>query len=93
MTSLTYKPRCDYVLIRLARADKSDGGVVLPEATTEGHRWFVEDVGPDVEDLDVGERVDVMGQIGQDIAPLRGEKDLFLTKQTNVCLIIRESSE
>lgn len=87
---LTYNPRCDYVLVRLVRADKSVGGVVLPEATTEGHHWYVEDVGPEVENLEAGERVDIMGQIGEDIAPLRGEKDLFLTKQSNVCLIIRE---
>ena len=88
--SLTYKPRCDYVLVRLARADKSVGGVVLPEVTQEGHRWYVEDVGPEVEDLEAGDRVDIIGQIGQDIAQIRNEKDLFQTKQSNVCLIIRE---
>ncbi len=85
-----YIPRGEYVLLRLELADVSKGGVALPERSGEAHRWIVKEVGDEVEDLRPGMRVQLMGEVGQDIARVPGDEKLYITKQSNILLIVKE---
>lgn len=55
--------------------------------------YFVEATGPEIEDLQVGQQVLMMGKLGEDIAPLPLAKNLFITKQVNVLVVIEKTNE
>ena len=84
---MSYKPRNEFVLLRLGHRDKTVAGVVLPEVSDEGKVWTVVAVGPKVDDLLPGDVVHPMGTMGQDIARLPREADLFITAQANILLV------
>jgi hypothetical protein len=92
-----FHPRNDFVLLRLIQADKSAGGVVLPEKTQEGVRWKVVEVGPDVKGLEEGQLCFIIGTLGEDVVALPrgfpGAKGLVVTRQSNVVLILDDGDE
>ena len=85
-----YRPRGEYVLLKFTRAGQTPSGIAVPDKATEGHTWHVLAVGPKVDDLEPDQRVLVMGSIGADIAVVPNEKDVYITKQQNVLLILAE---
>jgi len=84
-----YIPRGDIVLFRVVDRGKV-GRVHIPQISKQGKERIVEAVGPDVVGLSVGERVMVIGTVGQDVVELPNEQGLFITKQSNVVLIIKD---
>ena len=86
----TYIPRNDCVLLRLEHADLSKGGVVIPEKSSEGWKWSVVAIGPKVEDLEVGNRVEVCGEVGKEIARLPGDEKLYVVREMYIILVVRE---
>ena len=85
---VTYKPRGDFVLFRVITIDKTDGGVALPDVSPEGKSNYVLAVGENVKDLNPGDRILVIGVLGQDVVHLPREKSMMLTKSANVMLTV-----
>lgn len=86
---VVHSPRHDLVLIRLQRKRITSNGVAIPENAPESLEWFVEAVGPEVNGLNAGDQVLVMGTVGQDIAQMLGLKDYYLTRETNIMCVVR----
>ena len=85
---ISYRPRNDFVLLESRPRGLTKDGLALPDISGESKEWFVIATGPLVEDLERGDKVLVMGAIGQDVAVLPMAKNLFATKQSNVLLIV-----
>ena len=85
---MKYFPRGDYVLCRIERVDKSEGGIVIPSVSQQGNKWRVVAFGPDVKGLNAGDEVQLIGAVGEDIVPLPREKDLWLTKESNIVYVV-----
>jgi len=86
------RPRGEYVLLRLKRPGQTPTGIAVPDDSVEGHTWFILAVGPQVGDLEPGQRVLIMGAVGQDIAHVPNQKDIYITKQQNILLVVAEPS-
>ena len=90
--AIKYRCRNDFVLFKLV--DRGTvRGVHVPQVSAQGKERIVMDIGPDVEDLDVGYKVMVIGTVGMDVVQLPNETNLFLTKQANVTLIVEEEED
>lgn len=89
MSDCKYEPRNDFVILRLSKKQTTAGGVGLPDTAAEGMIWHVVAAGPKVEDLKPGDQVEAMGTLGQDIARVIRETDLFITKEQNVLLVVK----
>ncbi len=90
---MKYRPRNDYVVLKLSNIDKTAAGVVIPKANAEGRIWTVVTCGPKVEDLKPGDVVTPMGEVGQDIALLPREMDLYILRQENILLVTELGDE
>jgi NADPH:quinone reductase-like Zn-dependent oxidoreductase len=86
-----YQPRNDKVLVRVLSIGKSEGGVALPEISIEGKEFVVEAVGPKVEDLEVGDRVLMIGKINEDYCFLPRSHELLVIPEKNILLRVRPS--
>lgn len=87
--SVTYRPRLDFVLIRITNLEVSRGGVALPEVGVSGKRFTVVATGPDVEDLPDGSRVQLVAAPDQGTYfPLPRSNDLILVREEFVACII-----
>ena len=84
---MIYRPRNDYVLIRTTQAGISKTGLAFPDISLQGKEHIVHAVGPAVEGLKVGEKVLMVGKMGEDYAYLPNSKDLFIIKQANIVLV------
>lgn len=84
-------PRNDMVLVESVKADQSSSGVLLPDTSLESSRFVVRAMGNKVNDLDVGDFVEIMGKVGEDVVPLpaRYEGKLFITRQDNILLRVK----
>ena len=86
---MNYRCRNDFVLIRVINKGQAHG-LAMPDKSAEGKERVVEAVGPKVDNLKVGDKVFVIGSMNQDVISLPGERDLFLTRETNVVLVVEE---
>lgn len=83
-----YRPRHDYVLLRLTQPGKSVGGLALPSTAREGNRWHVMATGPKVSGLEAGQRVEPRAD-----APLLQmvpDYDLYLVQDEGVVVIVEQ---
>ena len=87
--NLKFVPRNDFVLFRLVDRQMVRG-VYVPQVSAQGKERVIEAIGPKVEDLKVGDKVFVIGEVGVDVVALPNDKDLYLTKQINVVLVVEE---
>ena len=83
---MKYVPRNDYVVIRLRQKPITDG-IVYPSNSPESKEYVVHAVGPDVEYLEVGDIVQVIGQYKVDWDFLPGVQDLFVTKEQFIPIV------
>ena len=88
-TNLKYQPRHDFVVFRMVERGIVRG-VVLPDIARDSKRLVVEAIGPEVEDLKIGDVILALGQLGVEYSQLPHEKDLFLIRETSVALVIKE---
>jgi co-chaperonin GroES (HSP10) len=91
--AIRYRPRNNKVIIRIVDVGVSKGGVALPDQASEGKAYIVEAVGPDVDNLEVGDRVLMVGKINEDYTFLPREKSLIIIAESNVLLIIEEEDQ
>lgn len=81
------KPRNDYVVCRAKKIEHLRG-LAMPDISRESEEYYVEAMGPLVEDLKLGDRVLVTGQKDLNWSFIPGFPGLFITKQENVVLVI-----
>ena len=92
MTEPTYRPRNDFVLCKLAAAGPTEAGLVMPDNSPQGKHNVVVACGPDVEDLQPGDRVEVTGKQGVDWSFLPNSNSMFVTRQDNIVLVVTEET-
>lgn len=85
--SVKYRPRNDKVLLRVIDRGQTESGLQLPQQSQEGQEVIVLAVGPKVEDLKKGDRVIIISEEGGGPTHLRGEKDLYVVKESEVALV------
>lgn len=78
-------PRNDFVLVRICDLGMVRG-VAMPEQAIHGKEFVVVAYGPDVKDLAIGDKVQMIGKMGEDYAPLPSHRDLIVIKQANIIL-------
>lgn len=81
------RPRNDYVVIRCERVEEVRG-VAMPEISSEGKKYVVESVGPEVDDLNPGDVVRCIGELGITFAPIPNFPDRIIIREENVVLVL-----
>lgn len=82
-----FKPRNDIVLIRVNFLDLDPvTGLQLPQQSPEAVQYFVEAVGPKVESLLVGDRVEVLLEKGS-FSVVPRHKNLIIVREANIALV------
>lgn len=86
---MKYRPRNDCVLVRII--DKGHvRGIAVSDTSIHGKEFIVEAIGPQVDGLEIGDKVFMTGIQGEDYAPLPNDKTLMLIKQSNILVIVDE---
>lgn len=86
---MIYQPRNDFVLFKMVDTG-SVRGILVPERSAQGKERIIVAVGPKVDGLKVGDKVLAIGTAGMDLIALPNDKDLFLTREQNVVLVVKE---
>ena len=89
---IDFRPRNDYVLIRIVELGQNPAGIAIPQISAQGKEFHVVAVGPDVEDLDVGDKVLMLGSKNTTYFELPNSKDLIVMKEENVVLVATVAS-
>lgn len=87
---MKYRPRNDFVLLRRVKIDRTKEGLVMPDISEEGYITVIEAIGPTVEDLEVGDQVMAIGSPGVDLVVLKTDRNLFMTKEANVLVVLEK---
>jgi hypothetical protein len=75
------KTRNEFVLVKIITKGETTTGIALPDASQEGKDYIVMAIGPKVEDLDVGDKIMVIGQANSTFAFLPSSNELFITSE------------
>lgn len=87
---MKFYPRNDLVLIRVNKVETNEAGIVMPENSIQGKEYVVEELGPKVEGLAIGDKVFMLGQEGTDWMFLPNHHDLLMIKQVNVMVVYKD---
>lgn len=79
-------PRNDMALVRIVDIGQARG-IAMPEVSIQGKEFIVVAVGPKVEKLESGDKVLMIGNVGDNYYPLPDCKDLIVIKETNCVLV------
>lgn len=94
--AVRYKMRNDNILIRVEQVEKI-GHIIMPEASYQGKRFVIEEVGPDVHDLKKGDVVFLKGEgleAGKDYGYLPNSHSLIQGPQRMVvCVLVHVPEE
>ena len=89
-TIVTFYPRNDFVVFKFIDKGRLRG-IEMPQISAQAKERVVVAMGPKVEDLKIGDKVMVIGKVGEDVIALPNDSSLFLTRQANVTLIVVET--
>lgn len=89
---MNYIPRNDFVVFKLIDKGKLRG-INIPQISSQGKERVIVSVGPKVENLKPGDRVFAIGTVGEDVVMIPTEQDLYLTRESNIVLIVKEDEE
>lgn len=92
MSKIIYKPRGDFVLFRAVKSGLHKG-IAMPDSAAEDERYYVVAVGPKVEGLKEGDEVFALGRLRENWMLLPGTRDLVITRETNIALVIERPEE
>lgn len=90
---VNYRPRNDYCIVRLETITENKFGMAIPISSNEAKKWIIHAVGPDVKDIKPGDVVQLMGKVGEDLAVLPREKDLYISRQANILYVVEETPD
>ena len=85
--TIRYRPRGEFVVFRLVDLGHLRG-IAIPGISAQAKDRIVVACGPEVKDLEPGDSILIIGEVGQDVAPLPNEQDLYVTKQSNIILVV-----
>ena len=89
---MIYRPRNDWVLVRIHRHDFVKG-IRMPQVAIEGKQFVIEAVGPQVEGLQPGDTVLMVGsKAGAEFYPLPNSVDLLVIREEFVALVMEEET-
>ena len=86
-----YYPRNDYCVIQVNEIGETPSGIAMPDYSVQGKEFIVVAMGNSVEDLDIGDRVLMLGNQGVTYFPLPNSKNLIVIKQEHIVLVIEEA--
>lgn len=86
---VTCQPRNNFVVFRIVKIDTLRG-LFMPERSAQGSVKVVEGVGSKVENLKVGDEVEILSMQGS-CAPLPQFPDLYITHEENVAVVIKRT--
>jgi hypothetical protein len=86
-SKFTYRPRNNMVVCQRVPRGETASGISVPTESAEGHRWYVVAIGPQVEDLEIGDEVLVGGVPGTHYGQIPTEKHLWMVNEVN-CLAV-----
>ncbi len=87
---MKFSPRNDYVVFKRVKRGRTITGIAVSDQAVEGVDHVIVVIGPKVQELKEGDKVLILGTLGQDYGQIPGSKDLFVTKESNVVLIYEE---
>ena len=88
MTEPVYRPRGDFVLIRIVELGQTVSGIAMPQTAVQGKEFQVVAIGPQVDDLMEGDKVLMIGKLNTDYFALPNSKELIVIKQEYVVLVV-----
>ena len=88
--TVIYRPRNDFVLVRIVELGETKSGIAVQQISIQGKQFVVVAIGPLVEDLKVGDKVMMIGKVGDQYYPLPNYKDLLVISEQNVVLILED---
>lgn len=92
MEPVKYRCRGDFVLFRHVDLG-THRGLAMPNVAQQGKENVVVAIGPKVENLEVGDKVLVIGTLGVDSVRVPTEQNLYMTRETNVALVRVENDK
>jgi hypothetical protein len=94
MSVVTYTPRNDFVLVRLDKIDVNRAGIAIPQRSAQSMKFFVVATGPDVKNLEVGDRIIIVAKENEgDYYPLPNDNSLFAIRERFVAFTVQEKPE
>lgn len=90
--SVKYRARNDNCLVRKVRVEQVHG-LFMPEASIHGNQFIIQEIGPDVKDLEPGDVVFVAGQIGVDVGEIPNDPNLLVCSQKNIKVVMKPVTE
>lgn len=87
------RPRLDFVLVRIVERGHTTKGIAVASKSQEGKRYYVDAIGPDVEDIKVGDRILMNGANGTDWGYLPNDPQYIIIRQSNIPLVYEEIPE
>ncbi len=87
--SVTYKPRNDFVIFRTVKVDKVRG-IAMPDFTEEGEEYRIVACGPKVENLQVDDKVHIIGKFRENWMLLPGSCKYGITRETNIAVVYED---
>jgi hypothetical protein len=89
---LTYKPRNDFVVVRVSTQDTNFAGIALPQISASAKQFHIVAFGPDVKDLSIGDRIIIVAKQGEgDYYPIPQSKDLIVLRQAYIALVVERN--
>ena len=90
---MIYKPRNDYVLVKIVDLGETPSGIATPQTSIHGKEFHVLAVGPKVDGLKVGDKVLMLGKVNVEYFQLPMAKDLIAIKQEHVVLVVDDGKK
>lgn len=91
MSQFPFRPRNDYCLVEIVDVGETSTGIAIPQISIEGKEFYVRAVGSEVDDLEPGDRVLMIGKQGTEYFPLPRSNKLLMIKQEYIVLVMGQS--
>ncbi len=82
-------PRGDFVIVKISTVDTVKG-IAMPECSIQGQEFHVVAFGPKVENLEVGDKIMMTGQLGVDYSFIPNNDKHLIIREANIVLVFKE---
>lgn len=88
----SYRLRKNYVIVKVVKSGNV-GRICVPDAAEEGKHYLIQGIGPDVTDLEVGDRVVLFADNDTTFFNIPGERDLVVIRENYVSAVVSVLNE